>query len=456
MKMMKKITYTIAGLFLLIATLDVNAQMEMNVQDCTVEYNLFKGDVQGKNFVEAKKRLDNLMSNCPKLSVNIYKLGAKIADDMIAKGDKVAGVALMKKTYDQRIIHFPKGLGKVYSDYANFCLENGGTDAEAMMLLEKGYNADPTGLSAKNIYKYFDNILESNKNNNVQKILDTYDDINDALEIKSGKYQQRLSKLIAKEEAGTELGKKDAKSKRIAEGTLKNIGIINGGLDQKIEELLTCERLVPLYKRDFESNRTNGQWLKRAVSRMYYKECTNDSLYEELVEAYANAEPSAASKMFYAILLEKRGKLAEASQMRKEAFELETDPIKKSNLLLKDAYDLSRKGKKSDARRQANAALKFNPSNGNAYLLIATMYARSANSCGTDLFSKRMVYVAALNKARRAAVVDPSMSQKVKKFVKSYASNIPTKQDGFAEGYKAGDSYKVGCWIGETVRVQLR
>ena len=66
---MKKITYTIAGFFLFVASLNVNAQMEMNIQDCTVEYNLFKGDVQGKNFAEAKTRLDNLMSNCPKLSV---------------------------------------------------------------------------------------------------------------------------------------------------------------------------------------------------------------------------------------------------------------------------------------------------------------------------------------------------------------------------------------------------
>lgn len=454
--MMKKITYTIAGLFLLVATLNVNAQMSMSAQDCTVEYNLYKGEVQGKNFAAAKTRLDNLMANCPKLSVNIYKLGAKIAQNMIDTGDKVAGVALMKKVYDQRIIHYTKDLGKVYSDYANFIAENGGTEAEVMALLEKGYKADPTGLSAKNIYKYFDHVLETNKNSNVQKILDTYDDINDALEVKSGKYQQRLSKLIAKEEGGATLGKKEAKSKRIAEAVLKNIGIIGGGLDAKIEELLTCERLVPLYRRDFDANRSNGQWLKRAVSRMYKKECTNDSLYEELVEAYANAEPSAASKMFYATLLEKRGKNAEAMAMRKEAFELETDPTKKSNLLLKDAQELSRKGRRSEARRQANEALKFNPSNGNAYLLIASMYAKSANSCGDNLFSKRMVYVAALNKARRAAVVDPSMGQKVKRFVKSYASNIPTKQDGFAEGYKSGDSFKIGCWIGETVRVQLR
>lgn len=453
---MKKITHTIAGLFLFMGALNATAQMEMSVEDCTVEYNLYKGDVQSKNFEAAKKRLTNLMENCPKLSVNIYKLGSEIVDDIIAKGDKAGGLALMDKINTQRVVNFPKGLGKVYSDWYNFVVENGATEQESFYLLEKGYKADPIGLSAKNIYKYFDVVLETNKNNNVQKILDAYDDINDALEVKSGKYQQKLSKLIAKEEGGIVLGKKEAKSKRIASAVLKNVGIITGGLDQKIEELLTCERLVPLYRRDFGVNKSNGQWLRRAVSRMFKKGCTEDALYEELVEAYANAEPSAASKIFYATLLEKRGKNTEAAVMRKEAFELETDPTKKSNLLLKDAQDLSRKGRRSEARRQANAALKYNPSNGNAYLLIATMYAKSANGCGTSLFSKRMVYVAALNKARRAAIIDPSIASKVRRFTKSYSSNIPTTQDAFAEGYKKGDSYKIGCWIGETVRVQVR
>ncbi len=455
---MKKITYIIAGLFLLIGSIGANAQMEMNEQDCIIEYNLYKGDLQGNFFDTAKTRLTNLMTNCPKLSVNIYKLGTKIVDDMIAKGDKDNGVALFNKIYSQRVKNYTKGLGKVYSDWADFIAKNGGTEAEVISLLEKGYKADPTGLSAKNIYKYFDVVLENNKNSNVQKILDTHDDINDALVVKSGKYQQRLSKLLAKEEGGVILESKEAKSKIIAEAVLKNIGIISGGLDQKIEELLTCDRLVPLYRRYFESNRLNGQWLRRSVSRMFKKGCTGDALYEELVEAYANAEPSAESKIFYARLLEKRGKLAEATAMRKEAFHLETDPTKKSNLLLKDAQDLSRKGKgkRNEARRQANEALKFNPSNGNAYLLIATIYAKSANGCGTTLFSKRMVYVAALNKARRATVVDPSMASKVRKFTRAYASYIPTIQDAFTEGYKSGDSYKIGCWIGETVRVQVR
>ncbi|MBV1887857.1 MAG: hypothetical protein KUG51_01050 [Urechidicola sp.] len=454
---MKKITYIIAGLFLMMGSMNVIAQMAMSQQDCTIEYNLFKGEIQGKNFEEARPRFDNLMKNCPDLTVNIYKLGAKIVDDMIEKGDLKGGVLLMSEIYDQRIKYFPKDLAKVYSDWVSFLVEHGlEEDERVYQYLERGYKEDPTGMSPKNIYMYFDFVLERNKNIDVQKVLDTYDDINDAFEVQSGKYQQRLSKLLAKEEGIGSLGKKDAKSKRIAEGRLKNIGIIKGGLDQKIEELLTCERLVPLYRRDFNANLDNAKWLQRAVSRMFRKECTDDPLYVELAHAYAKADPSSNAYIFLSGILEDNGKTNEALEMRKKAIELEIDPVRKSKYQLTIATDYNKKGQKSKARQYANDAIRNNPGNGAAYLLIASMYASSANTCGTDEFTKRMVYVAALNKARRAVRVDPSISSRAKKYIKSYKANIPTKAMIFAEGVKEGDTFKVGCWIGETVNVEVR
>lgn len=453
---MKKITFIVVGLFLLIGNIGVNAQAEMNQQDCAVEYNLYKGEIQGKNFESAKKRFNTLVDNCPKLSVNIYKLAGKIVDNMIAKGQREEGIKMMSKIVDQRLLYFPEGDGKVYSDFASFLAKNGVSQEEVYQILHKAYQADPTAMSAKNIYMYFDVVLERNKEIDVQKILDTYDDIKDAQDEKAEKYQKRLSALIAKEESGVKLSAKEAKSKRIAEATLKNIGIVEGGLDHKIEALLTCERLVPLYRRDLEANKSNPQWLKRAVSRMFRKGCTEDHLYVELAHAYAAADPSSDAYIFLSGILEKNGQTAEALKMRRKAIDLEIDPIKKSKYLLTIARDFSKKGQKSNARKYAREAIKNNPSNGSAYLLIAHMYATSANSCGTDEFSKRMVYVAALNKANRAVVVDPSISSRAKKYIKSYRANIPTKSMIFAEGVKEGDSFKIGCWIGETVRVQVR
>ena len=452
---MKKITYLITGIFLICITANIKAE-NIDQQDCTIEYNLYKGDIQSKNFVEAEKRLMQLMENCPTLSVNIYKYGVKIVDDLMAKGETEKGVKLYSKIVDNRIIHFQKDLGKVYSDMVTFLKKSGFTNEQVFQKLEQAYLEDPSGMSVKNTALYFDMILAQNKDTDVQKILDTYDDINESLDVKAGVYQLRLNGVLKKEESGSVLSKKEAKSKRIAVGTLKNIGIVKVALDQKIEELLTCERLIPLYRRDFAEHINDAQWLRRSVSRMFAKECTEDPLYEELAKAYAAADPSSNSYIFLSGILEKNGKKSEALEMRKKAIDLEVDPIRKAKYLLSIAQDMARKGQKSGARRYARQAIQSNAGYGKAYLLISSLYASSANSCGDNEFAKRMVYVAALNKAQRAASVDPSISSTAKKYIKNYQSNIPTKAMGFADGIKDGDSFKIGCWIGETVKVKMR
>jgi tetratricopeptide (TPR) repeat protein len=454
---MKQITKLITGLFLMLISFNAIAfPQELDKQACTVEYNLFKGDVTAKNFKEAKVRLLNLLENCPTLSVNIYKFGYKIVDNMIAQGQKVEGMKFMNTLVDQRLLHFADDAGKVYNDFASFLSENDISREQIFQVLDKAYKANPEDISPKNIFLFFEVILERNKEINAQKILDTYDEILDIQDNKTGEYQKRLSALIAKEEGGETLSRKEARSKRVAAGRLNNIGIVVSGLENRIEEFLTCDRIIPLYRRDFGANRNNATWLRRAVSKMNAKECTEDALYEELAEAYAAADPSSNSYIFLSGILERKGKTEEALAMRKKAIELEVDPIRKARYLLQIGADEAKKKRYSSARKYATDAIASNPSYGKAYILISSLYASSANSCGDNEFAKRMVYVAALNKAERAVAVDPSIGSSARKYIKSYKSNIPTKAMGFADGIKDGDSFKVGCWIGETVKVRLR
>jgi hypothetical protein len=101
----------------------------------------------------------------------------------------------------------------------------------------------------------------------------------------------------------------------------------------------------------------------------------------------------------------------------------------------------------------AREAISLNPNMGRAYLFIASLYATSVNSCGTNEFEKRMTYVAAYNKAVRASKVDPSMSSVARKFIRNYKANFPSKKVIFTEGVKEGDTFKVKCWINESVKI---
>ena len=181
-----------------------------------------------------------------------------------------------------------------------------------------------------------------------------------------------------------------------------------------------------------------------------HKGCQSDPLFAKMARAYAEASPSADSYTFLASVLSKNGDVSGAEQMRAKAFELETDPYKKAKYKLKFAQAAADAGQKSKARSLANEAIALNPNYGRAYLFIANLYASSANACGSDEFEKRMVYVAAAAKARKATSVDPSISSS---YSRRYMGQAPSKKVVFQKGIASGSSHRIGCWIGETVRV---
>ncbi len=441
---MKKITFLLA-VSLFITTAKTNAQDIK--KECTIKYNLFKGDFQSKKYDEAYTNWMFLMDNCKDLSVNIYKFGATLAEDV--RKDP----ALAKRVYEQRLQYFPKNNpAKVHSDYATYLAENKlATEDEIFLILEKAYSIDPTKMGVKNLYKYFQGVTDRNKDTNPQKVFDTYDDVLDNVNKKLEGYAAKLKSLTA--DSTKVLSKREKSLVRAYTINSKALGTVEGGLDAIITDIATCERLIPLYKRDFEANKTNAQWLKRSVSRMFNKGCQTDPLFETLARAYAEASPSPEAYAFLANVLEDNGDTSGANAMRQKSFDLETDPLKKAKYKLKFAQAAKSRGQKSQARNLAREALRFNPNFGKAYLFIARLYQSSVNSCGKGEFEKRMVYAAALRQAQRASSVDPSISSTARKYINSYRANLPSKKVIFTAGANVGDNYTIKCWIGETVKV---
>jgi Tfp pilus assembly protein PilF len=440
---MKKITFLLAVL-LLMTTVETNAQDAS--QECTIKYNLFKGDYQSKKYEDAYLNWIFLLDNCKDLSVNIYKIGSTLAEDI--RKDPV----LAKRVYEQRLQYYPnQNPAKVHSDYATYLYENKlSSDEVVFKILEKGYAIDPTKMGVKNLYIYFQGVTDRNKDTNPQKVFDTYDDVLENVNIKLAGYAK---KLIKYNDTTKVLGKRDKQLKRAYTINSIALGTVEGGLDAIISVIATCERLLPLYERDFEANKADAVWLKRAVSRMFNKGCQSEPLFEILVRAYAEASPSPEAYAFLANVLETNNDSVGAAAMRLKSFELETDPLKKAKYKLKFAQAAKDRGQLSKSRSLAREALAFNPNSGSAYLFIATLYQGSVNDCGENLFEKRMVYVAALNMAQRAAAVDPSISARARKYINIYEQNIPSQKDIFNATAVPGGKFTIKCWIGETVRI---
>ena len=131
---------------------------------------------------------------------------------------------------------------------------------------------------------------------------------------------------------------------------------------------------------------------------------------------------------------------------------METNPYKKAKTLYKIALEFKARGSKSTARSYANKALGYQPSLGKAHLMIASLYASSANDCGNTQFEKRAVYWLAAKTARRAGRVDASLKKNANKTALSYEGRAPSKTDIFTEG-NAGTTIKFDCWIRGSVTV---
>ena len=443
---MKEITFLLA-VTLFLATAKTNAQDDAK-RECTIKYNLFKGDFKSKKYDDAYTNWIYLMDNCKDLSVNIYKYGSDLAQDV--KKDPV----LSKRVYEQRLQYFPKqNPAKVHSDYATYLAKNNLASEEVVfVILEKAYAIDPTKMGVKNLYKYFQGVTDRNKETNPQKVFDTYDDVLENVNLKLDSYAK---KLIKYQDTTLALSKRDKSLKRAYTINSKALGTVEGGLDAIIIELSTCDVLVPLYQRDFEVNKTNAVWLKRSVSRMFNKGCQSDPLFETLVRAYAEASPSPEAYSFVSTVLDNNGDTKGAAEMKQKAFDIETDPLKKAKYKLKFAQAAKARGQLARARSLARQALKFNPNLGKAYLLIGRLYQSSVkgSTCGKGEFEKRMIYAAALKQAQRASAVDPSISSVARKYIASYRANLPSKKVIFTANRKIGETYAIKCWIGETVKV---
>jgi len=449
--MMKSITKLAIVLFLFIGMSTIYGQDKYGAEPekCKQNLSLFHESVKAKNFDNAYENWRWCFDNCPKASLYVYTDGLKIAKNRYETGDKAAAGKLIDEIYAQRIQHYPKNLGKVYSDWAISLEKRGATKDQIFEKLDAAFKADPTGMSIINLAKFFQEVTDRNKNTNVQKVFDTYDDVLDGVNNKIDKLTKQTDAINAKDSLGKALTSKETKKRKNNGINLTALSQVENVLDGILGEVATCDRLIPLYKKGFDAHKTDTKWLRRAVSRLFAKECTEDALYPKMVEAWVNSDPSPKAYIFYAGVLEKRGEKKKALEYRNKAVDLEEDPYKKADYLFRIATTMYG----SNAVRYARKALKYRPNMGKAYLIIARMYANSANSCGTDEIGKRMVYVAAVNKARRAKAVDPSITSKANRYINSYSGHFPSKKLLFTKGVKSGSKHKIGCWIGETVTV---
>ena len=452
------------NLFLILFTSPIFSQLSSD--ECLEQLSIFAESAKIKNYQAAYEPWKTVLDNCPKLSLATYQYGEIILKDFIKKSESEENKSKylndLLSLYDLWAENFPerKGvrqIGKIYSSKGQAMLDNGIKDKELIYdTFEYAFQNDPSSFTnPKSLAYYFQtgyDLYKAGSKINLETLFEKYEELTEKFELLKTNISKNIDIILNKEESGTPLTSREVRNKKIYNTNSNAVSAYLQLIDQLIAKEATCDILIPLYSENFEENKNNPLWIRRAAGRLDGKDCSDDPLFVTLVEQLHSLEPSADSAYYLGILNDKQGNSEGALKYYQESVSLQTDNYKKANILYKIAVKFKNAGRRVSARNYAEQALSFQPSLGRAYLLIANMYADSANGCGDTQFNKRAVFWLAAQTAVKAGRVDASLKKISDRTAAAFNGRAPSKTDIFTEGNQ-GTNITFSCWIKRSVKV---
>ena len=438
---------------------------------CWENYNIAGSYYQNKNYAEAYDAWYYLYSNCPGAKENTFLIAPKVVEAKIkAETDSNKKQELVKvliNQYDLRLQYFPKKEGYVLSEKAQKYLKyNKDSTEQAYNLFKTAFDVAGNNMYPSQLNAYFISAVRMKNDDKIDlnELLDIYNFITDALDYNVIKYSKDALKyrtLQDSSQCDATCEKKLTRTMKILDGYDK----VQGNIEKMLGPILTCDKLDLIYTEEkFAENQENAAWLKDAL-RMLEKEkadeegnvadCTSNPMYFKIAEALYKIEPSAQAARSNGNLAFKKKDYTTAVKYFEEASELEEDPRAKSRDLLKSAIVYQKLGSLSKAKSMALKSANLIRTKGDAYIVLATIYADAAGTCGADAIQKNAVYWAAIDKLNYAKSIDPESADKANRLISAYKKAVPQKSVGFGLGYKDGDKYTIGCWINETVVIKF-
>ncbi len=425
--------------------------------DCAITLSYFIEPAKSKNYEAALPHYEKVIKECPKASLATYQYAVRMFEYFIDEKKDTSKINDLIEVWNLRLENFPEKTseGEVLMTIAQLKYDhNMGTKDVQYKAFDDAFKKDPENFtSGKSLYTYFSLAVDlfNEGKMELQDIFSLYDVVISKIDQEKNNLAEKLTPLMDKEEAGTDLSSKEQRAKRVYENNLGVYSTVESSVNGKLGQLADCENLIPFYEKDYENKKDDIDWIKSASNRLDSKECETP-LSSKLAVRLHELEPSSTSAYLLGKQAEAEGKASKALEYFTQAVDLEKDNSKKARIYYSLAENYRKKGSYGTARTYYNRMLEVKPSAGMAYYKIGTMYADSADNCGSTVFEKRAMYWLAADMMDKAARVDGTLSSSAKAAANSYRQRAPQKSDIFSEGM-AGKTIKFNCWVGGSVRV---
>ncbi len=414
--------------------------------NCRLNLSLMQTSSKAGDYNGALKPWVYTYENCPASSKNIYIYGPRIFKAFHANETDAARkkeyLDKVMEIYDTRLKYFSddaKGTVLAYKAYDYIELMGEQADQSVVYnMLNEAIGDLKDQMNPLDAYSYF-MVASLNEylSDNSQK--DQY--ITDYFKVVGYVEQAIANARTANDQSSVDyLG-------MVKEGIVK--GFVNSGAGD-------CKTLTEYYAGKVEPNKTDKVFLNEVLDALASVGCSDTDVYFIAAEYLYQLEPSAGAAIGLANKSLRDKDYDTAVKYYADAAKMETDKNKASGYMMQLAGIFSNQRNFARARQAAYDALEYNPNNGEAYILIAQLYASSAADIFPEPEKAGLVYLAAVDKLQKARSVDPGVESKANNLINRYSSAFMDTETAFMMGIKAGESVFIPGWIGETTTVRLR
>ncbi|MCQ2959181.1 MAG: hypothetical protein MJ198_03215 [Bacteroidales bacterium] len=436
---MKRIIKTFATVALLSSGFSLCAQENADtfcLQNQAIYQQRYKNENASKNFTpETFKAWRNLFFSCPTASKNMYvphgvTMFTALYQKENDKAKKQQYLDTIMMIYDRRIENFGEESNYIGKKGADLFILDASQYEKAYEYCKKSIDAMGNNAEAKTMVICLQTAVKKFQNGTMEKaeVIALYQQITDIC-----KYN-------------IEKGNKNGQA---CEKQLPNI-------EQMFLSIKPdCNDMVALFEPQFNADPTNPEVLKKITDNLS-KDCASSDLYFKAAIELDKIEPSAQSKRAIGDMYVAKKQVSKALDYYKESIDMEEDASKKANVYYKMAYNTSG----ATSVGYAHKALALNPNMGAAYLIIASKYVESINSCtsGAEFpeLEKWKIYWVAYDMCQNAKAADASVASQANSYAASYKAHFPDAELLFGYNVTEGTKQTVGCWINMTTTAKVK
>ncbi|NPA37702.1 MAG: tetratricopeptide repeat protein [Chlorobi bacterium] len=411
---------------------------------CLKNLSLYAEYFKQKNIKDALPYWQQAFDECPKSTSNIYKHGEAMYKMLLSKEKdptkREEYYNKLMQIYDQRIKYF--GNSRKYpTPYIQ------GKKAVAM-LKYKGYDPEVV----KEAFDLMNKAIEAQGPKTQNSVLVTFmtTTVNRYKEgdLSADAVMQNYSTVsnILNKKIASSTGKKKDENVEI-KNMIDKLFATSG--------VATCDNIEKIFGPMLPEHQGDENWLRRINHLLAKSDCGDSQLFFKTSELLYKIEPSSSSAYGLFKMNLKTQNLDKAKEYIEEAIKLEENPADKAKFYTKLALLYLSEKKYPEVKATALKALKLDPKNGDAYILIGKAYAAYAKNYGDTEFEHSTVYWAAVDKFIKAKQVDPEVAEEANNLISIYSAHFPNKEDiFFQKDVNLGGTYHIGGWINETTKVR--